>query len=140
MARAELLLCLDASGYDVWTAPTGRAAVEMAEQTPLDIILLDLDGMYEISPDVMVSGFRVLHLLGRLTRERPVAVVVMTNMDFAEVEGPVRASADGFINKPVDPAQLIQRLRGALARARSRHRPRMTSASPAWHSPLPGAL
>ncbi|HEY7350247.1 MAG TPA: response regulator [Ktedonobacterales bacterium] len=130
MVRTELSLCLDASGYDVWAASTGHAAVELAEQMPLDVIVLDLDGMYEVGQEqAMISGFRVLHLLGRLTRERPVAVVVMTSMDFAEVEGPVRASADDFVNKPIEPAQLIRRLRGALDRARTRHQ---LTASVAW--------
>ncbi len=133
-ARAELLLCLEAAGYDVWAAPIGRAAVELAEQAPLDMILLDLDGRYEISPEVMVSGFRVLHLLGRLTRERSVAVVVLTGMDFAEVEGPVRANADDFINKPIEPAQLIQRLRGALERLRRCSQRRVAAAAPAWQA------
>jgi CheY-like chemotaxis protein len=121
-ARAELSLHLGASGYEVWAASTGWAVVELAEQQPLDGILLDLDGMYEAGQEqTMISGFRVLQLLGRLTRGRPVAVVVITSMDFAEVEGPVRASADDFVNKPIEPAQLIRRLQGALERVRARH-------------------
>jgi CheY-like chemotaxis protein len=131
-APSEVLLRLDASGYEVWTPSTGRAAVELAELTPPDIILLDLDGMYEIGQAIKVSGFRVLHLLGRLKRERPVAVVVMTSLDFAEVEGPVRASADGFINKPIEPTRLIERLQGTLDRVRLRHRQRCAAATPAW--------
>src|ERR1051326_4963274 len=79
---SEIALLLDASGYEVRAASTGRAAVEVAEQTPPDIILLDLDGMYEISLDVKVSGFRVLHLLGRLRQAHPLAVVVMTSQDY----------------------------------------------------------
>ena len=49
------------------------------------------------------------------------AMVVMTSQDYTEVEGPVRASADDFINKPIQPAQLHRRLQGALDRVRSRH-------------------
>ncbi len=118
---SEIALRLRASGYDVQSASTGRAAVEVAEQTPPDIILLDLDGMYEISLTAKISGFRVLHLLGRLRQEHPMAMVVMTSQDYTEVEGPVRASADDFINKPIQPAQLHGRLQGALDRVRSRH-------------------
>jgi len=121
-ARAELSLHLGASGYEVWAASTGWAVMELAEHQHLDGILLDLDGMYEAGQEqAMISGFRVLQLLGRLARGRPVAVVVMTSMDFAEVEGPVRASADDFVNKPIEPAQLIRRLQGALERVRARH-------------------
>ncbi len=141
---SELLRRLDASGYDVWAASTGRAAVELAEQTPPDIILLDLDGMYEITQAIKISGFRVLHLLGRLRSEHPLAVVVMTGLDYTEVEGPIRASADEFVNKPVEPAQLLQRLQGALARVRTRHhyrcagddargQPNGLAVAPAWY-------
>jgi DNA-binding response OmpR family regulator len=120
----ELPLHLDASGYDVQMACKGCTAVELAEQIPPDIILLDLDGMYEIKQAGRVSGFRVLQLLGRLRHGHPVAVVVVTSMDYAEVEGPVRASADDFVNKPIEPAHLIRRLQGALDRVRARHQQR----------------
>jgi DNA-binding response OmpR family regulator len=131
---AEIVVHLDASGYEVWTASNGRAAVELAEQSPPDIILLDLDGMYEINHMVKVSGFRVLHLLGRLKRGHPVAVVVMTALDYTEVEGPVRASADDFINKPIEPAQLLCRLQGALDRVRNRHQQHRITVAPAWEA------
>ncbi len=120
-ASSELLRRLDAAGYDVWAASTGRAAMELAEQTPPDIILLDLDEMYEIGQAIKVSGFRVLHLLGRLRNGHPMALVVMTRLDYSEVEGPIRASADDLVNKPIEPAQLIKRLQGALARVRARY-------------------
>ena len=56
---SEIALRLGASGYDVQSASSGRAAVEVAEQTPPDIILLDLDGMYEMSlrPRFRGSGY-----------------------------------------------------------------------------------
>jgi CheY-like chemotaxis protein len=139
-----LLRRLVASGYDVWAASTGRAAVELVEQTPPDIILIDLDEMYEITQAIKVSGFRVLHLLGRLRNGHPMAMVVMTRLDFAEMEGLIRrASADELIAKPVEPAQLLQRLQGALARVRARYQshraddttpgqPRGVVAPPVW--------
>jgi DNA-binding response OmpR family regulator len=135
---SEIALRLDASGYEVRAASTGRAAVEVAEQTPPDIILLDLDGRYEISLAVKVSGFRLLHLLGRLRQAHPMAVVVMTSQDYTEVEGPVRASADDFINKPIQPAQLHRRLQGALERVRNRHQQHhLPAVSPALVGEMP---
>ncbi|HEU5370351.1 MAG TPA: response regulator [Ktedonobacterales bacterium] len=136
-----LPLRLDASGYAVQMACKGCTAMELAEQTPPDIILLDLDGIYEINQAGKVSGFRVLQLLGRLRRGHPMAVVVMTSMDYTEVEGPVRASADDFVKKPIDAAHLIHRLQGALDRVRSRYQQRCAAerapshnfaAEPAW--------
>jgi len=130
--RLELELRLGAAGYVVWAVSTGREALELAEQGALDAIVLDLDGLYEASrTGAMISGFRLLHLLWRLTRERPVAMVVITNLDYTEVEGPVRASADDFINKPVMLPQLLRRLQSARDRVRARHQRSGTAASPA---------
>ena len=131
----ELALHLDASGYAVQMACKGCTAVELAERIHPDIILLDLDGMYEIRQAGRVSGFRVLQLLGRLRHGHPLAVVVMTSMDYTEVEGPVRAGADDFVKKPIEPVHLIRRLQGALERVRARHPQRCAAAerAPSHH-------
>ncbi len=119
----EVTVRLSASGHEVYTASTAQEALERAEQMPLDVILLDLDGSYSTGWDgVMISGFRLLYLLRRLTGDRPVALIVLTEMDYAEVEGVVRASADALVNRPLLPMQLVGRVHAALARARSRHR------------------
>lgn len=117
---------LEASGYEVYTANTASEALDQAEQIPLDVIVLDLDGYYVTSRDgLMISGFRLLYLLRRLVGERPIAVMVVTELDYAEVEGAVCAHADALVNKPVTPGQLLARLRAALERVRSRCRQRL---------------
>lgn len=124
-ACTEVASRLGDSGYGLCTACTTHHALELAEQPLVDVVMLDLDGHYEAGKDGMViSGFRLLHLLWRLTRGRPVALVVISAMDYTEVEGAVRASADDFINKPVGTTQLTSRLRGALGRVRTRARER----------------
>lgn len=121
-ARLEMVLRLNASGYVTWAAGTVREALELAEQMPPDVIVLDLDEQYEAGRDgAMISGFRLLHLLRRLTSDHPVALVVVTRLDYAEVEGAVRASADALVNKPVLPEKLLSQLRAALERVRSRY-------------------
>lgn len=119
-------LHLEASGYDVYTANAVYEALDLAEQMPLDVIVLDLDGYYGTGRDsLMVSGFRLLYLLRRLVGERPVALMVVTALDYAEVEGAICAHADALVNKPVTPIQLLARLRAALERVRSRCRQRL---------------
>jgi CheY-like chemotaxis protein len=126
-ACAELALGLGDAGYSLCTAWTTHKALELAEQSPIDVVILDLDGRYEVGGNsTVVSGFRLLHLLWRLTRGRPVALVVISALDYAEVEGAVRERADDFINKPVGGMQLLSRLRGALSRVRARHQQGMT--------------
>ncbi len=122
-ARQEIILRLSASGYVTWAAGTVCEALELAEQVAPDVIVLDLDEQYEAGPQqgVVISGFRLLHLLRRLTSGRPVALVVVTRLDYAEVEGAIRASADALVNKPVLLAQLLGRLRAALERVRRRY-------------------
>lgn len=83
----------------------------------MGVLVLDLDGQYAMSrAGAMISSVRLLALLGRLRRGRPVAIVVLTRLDYAEVEGAVRAHADDVVNPPVPPAHLIGRLRAVLAR------------------------
>ena len=122
---------LEASGYEVYTASTASEAMDQAEQLPLDVIVLDLDGYYGTSRDcLMISGFRLLYLLRRLIGERPIALMVVTELDYAEVEGAVCAHADALVNKPVTPGQLLARLRAALERVRSRCRQRLALPRP----------
>lgn len=129
-ACTELASRLGDAGFGFCTACTTRKALELAEQPFVDGVVLDLDGHYEAGMDGMVvSGFRLLHLLWRQTRGRPIALVVISRMDYTEVEGAVRACADDFINTPVGTAQLTSRLRGAHGRVRARHQQRAAGAA-----------
>jgi DNA-binding response OmpR family regulator len=124
-------LRLHASGYEVYTASTASEALDLAEHLPLDVIVLDLDGDYATGRDnLMISGFRLLYLLRRVIGERPVALMVVTACDYAEIEGAVCAHADALVNKPVSPGQLIARLCAALERVRSRCRHRLVLPQP----------
>jgi len=121
ITRLEIQVNLSASGYALYAASTVRQALELAEQATLDVIVLDLDERYEAGWEgVMISGFRLLQLLRRVTSDRPVALVVMTGLDYAEVEGVLHSSADALVNKPLLAEQLSGRLRAALERVRRR--------------------
>ncbi|HEU5201042.1 MAG TPA: hypothetical protein VFU32_15490 [Ktedonobacterales bacterium] len=124
-------LRLHASGYEVYTASAASEALDQAEHLPLDVIVLDLDGDYATGRDhLMISGFRLLYLLRRVIGERPVALMVVTACDYAEVEGAICAHADALVNKPVSPGQLVARLRAALERVRSRCHRRLAVPQP----------
>ena len=124
-------LHLHASGYEVYTANTVPEALDLAERMPLDVIVLDLDVYYATGRDsLMISGFRLLYLLRRLIGERPVALIVVTALDYAEIEGAVREHADALVNKPVMPVQLMARVRAALERVRNRWRQRQPMPHP----------
>ena len=129
--QLSFTLRLHAAVYEVYTASTASEALDLAEHMPLDVIVLDLDGYYATGLDnLMVSGFRLLYLLRRMIGERPVALMVVTALDYAEVEGAICAHADALVNKPVSPGQLVARLRAALERVRSRCRSRVALSQP----------
>ena len=108
---------LRTSGYEAYPLRTACEAIELAESKLPDAIVLDLDGRYAAgAPGGMISGFRLLQVCWQVTRAHPTALVVLTTMDFAEVEGAMRARVQAFINKPVAPARLSDCLRAALGR------------------------
>ena len=48
----------------------------------MGVLVLDLDGQYAMSrAGAMISSVRLLALLGRLRRGRPVAIVVLTRLE-----------------------------------------------------------
>ena len=101
---------LEDLGYETISAGSGREALEKVADTLPDLILLDV-----IMPDV--DGFTVCRMLKEDRKTRLIPVVIMTSLNATEdrVEG-IEAGADDFLSKPVDPRELIARIRTALKR------------------------
>ena len=95
---------LSTEGYSVATAVDGPAALEEVRCNPPDVVLLDvkLPGL---------DGFEVCRRLKRDGATRLIPVILVTSMDTARdrVEG-LRAGADDFLTKPVEPAELLARV------------------------------
>jgi CheY-like chemotaxis protein/anti-sigma regulatory factor (Ser/Thr protein kinase) len=115
---------LAAAGYAVEMAADGNEALERMQAQPFDLILVD----------VWMPGMNGLDLIARLHSEahRP-RVVVMTADDTPEtVLRAVREHAYRYVQKPVDPALLLQVVQRALA-AKPATRPiQVLSAKPDW--------
>lgn len=97
-------------GYDVFTAMSGRAAVETAEREKPDLIVLDL-GL----PDM--DGVEV----ARIVRESVSVPIVVLSARGAEGDK-VRAldiGADDYVTKPFGAEELLARIRAALRRSDS---------------------
>jgi two-component system KDP operon response regulator KdpE len=95
-------------GYDVLTAMSGRAAIEVIEREKPDLIVLDL-GL----PDV--DGVEVC----RTVRETMPVPIVILSARGAE-EDKVRAldlGADDYVTKPFGVEELLARIRAALRRS-----------------------
>lgn len=102
--RALLTRLLVRDGYRVETAEDGEAAlVAVAVNTP-DLVLLDvrLPG---------IDGFEVCRRLKGQAATRLLPVVLVTGLDAREhkIDG-IRAGADDFLSKPIDPAELTARV------------------------------
>lgn len=101
------------AGFEVREAATGTAGVETANETPVDLVVLDID-----LPDI--DGYEVCRRIRSMPTTSRVRVVYLSASfidDSHKVQG-FEAGADGFLNHPVEPAVLIATV-GALLRTRA---------------------
>jgi two-component system KDP operon response regulator KdpE len=112
---------LSVQGYEVLEAEDGRAALEVARRSPVDILVLDL-GL----PDV--DGFEVIRTL----REGGSTVPIIVLSSRTDEAGKVKAldlGADDYVTKPFGVDELLARIRAAL-----RHRLQQQGERPVFRS------
>jgi two-component system cell cycle response regulator len=95
--------------YEVVTARSGAEAIEIANQRPIDIILLDV-----MMPDM--DGFETCRKLKSSEKTANIPVVMVTALSETEdrVQG-LEAGADDFLTKPINDTALFARIK-SLAR------------------------
>lgn len=101
---------LRARGYEVFSAMTGRAALEAVDVDKPDLIVLDL-GL----PDI--NGVEVCRQM-RQTRSTPILVLSARGAEGDKVNA-LDAGADDYVTKPFGAEELLARIRAALRRAES---------------------
>jgi CheY-like chemotaxis protein len=94
--------------YDLLTAEDGAEAVEQALSEKPDLILMDV-----IMP--RMTGFEALRALRKspTTRGTPV-ILVTTRGEPANVEEGWEAGCSDYLTKPIDPEELLAKVRGCL--------------------------
>ncbi|MGE5538902.1 MAG: PleD family two-component system response regulator [Gemmatimonas sp.] len=99
---------LTAEYFAVQSAQSGAAALQLAEQEPPDIILLDV-----MMPEM--DGFEVCRRLKANPRTGAIPVVMVTALSDTEdrVKG-LEAGADDFLTKPVNDLTLFARVRSLV--------------------------
>lgn len=103
---------LDAAGMTVLVALEGNQALAIAERMTPDIILLDA-----IMPNM--DGFETCRRLKRLPGCAHVPVIFMTGLSDSEhVVMGLEAGGVDYITKPINPDELVARMRVHLANAR----------------------
>jgi two-component system KDP operon response regulator KdpE len=101
---------LRARGYEVFSAMTGRAALESVERDKPDLIVLDL-GL----PDI--NGVEVCRQI-RETQSVPILVLSARGAEGDKVKA-LDAGADDYVTKPFGTEELLARIRAALRRVES---------------------
>ena len=103
--RRLLRVTLEANGYRVFDAATGKDGVAQAVQRRPEVVLLDL-GL----PDL--EGAEVLKRLREWSRV-PVIIPSVRDREDDKVAA-LDAGADDYVTKPFNSAELLARLRAAL--------------------------
>ncbi|MBE0632018.1 MAG: response regulator [Burkholderia vietnamiensis] len=99
--RALLQATLAQAGYDVTVAPDGEAGFDMAATMPYDLVLTDQNMPRR-------SGLEVISALRRLSAYTSTPILVLTTEGSDAFKDAARdAGATGWIEKPIDPAVLI---------------------------------
>jgi len=106
--RRALRIFLDAHGYGVVLAATGREGLELAAREHPDVVILDL-GL----PDM--DGVQVATELRSWSRV-PIVVLSARDAEASKVAA-LDAGADDYVTKPFGMNEFLARLRAALRRA-----------------------
>ncbi|MDX8514300.1 response regulator transcription factor [Mesorhizobium captivum] len=104
--RKLLRVGLGSQGYTVSEAPNAKAAIELIETQPPDLILLDLG----------LPGMSGLDLLGKWRNDGldiPV-VILSSRTDEAGIVQALELGADDYVTKPFGMNELVARIRVAL--------------------------
>lgn len=105
-----LRFTLEAAGFVVVTASTGRAALEIAERQIPSLVLLDL-----MLPGM--GGLDVCRELKRMPATGAVPVIMLTarGEEVDRIVG-LELGADDYVTKPFSPRELVLRIRAVLKR------------------------
>ena len=107
--RLSVRMALEDEGWEVSEAASGEEAVASFEQSPADVVLLDL-----MLPGI--DGFEVCRTIRRVS-DVPI-VMVTARTDTHDVVAGLEAGADDYLTKPFQPKELSARIRALLRRAR----------------------
>jgi putative two-component system response regulator len=108
-SRQFLTRILEREGYVVKSATEGRTALQIINQTPPDVVILDVR-----LPEI--DGFEVCRRVRVDARTRLIPIIMVTGYDAqAERVQGLSAGADDFLGKPFDNYELLARVR-SLAR------------------------
>lgn len=107
LLRRSLAFHLEQAGYRVLTAQNAEDALQLAQQRPIDLVLLDIGLPGK-------DGLDALHEL-KARYELPVIFLTARRRELDEVVG-LESGADDYITKPFDVDVLLAHVRAVLRR------------------------
>ena len=107
--RETLTYNLERQGYDVTTAPDGRAALKVTREEKPDLIVLDV-----MLPGL--DGFEVCRIL-RKEMSAPILMLTARDEEVDKVVG-LEVGADDYLTKPFSMRELLARVKAQLRRVR----------------------
>jgi len=112
--RVLLKMVLESHGLGYLGAQDGQAGLQAARRDLPDLMLLDLE-----MPQM--DGFGVLEALraDRATADLPVIILTATYMEPASVERGLSLGADEYLVKPINPEELLVRIRSVIRARRA---------------------
>jgi len=103
--RDSLNGVLAAEGYFVIPAENGQQALDLASQSPVDLVLLDLN----------MPGKNGWDTFEQLTREHPLIPIIIVTGRSNQLFTALSAGAGGLLEKPMDIPTLLQTMEKLLA-------------------------
>ncbi|MFQ5854036.1 MAG: GAF domain-containing protein [Anaerolineae bacterium] len=101
---------LSNDGYTVYTANSGSQAIRIARETPLDVVLLDLE-----MPDG--DGITIFETIRGFQRDT-IGIVVASHPSMEAAIDALKQGVSGFVLKPFTPNELRQAISEAVERRR----------------------
>lgn len=112
--RLLLARSVELHGYRATLAENGRVALEMLQNSPFDLLLLDIE-----MPEV--DGFQVLAQLKADAALRDLPVIVTSSVEgVANIVRCIELGAEDYLSKPVNPILLKARISASLEKKRLR--------------------
>lgn len=106
--RFSLVHNLGFEGYDVTEASNGRIALELYEQQPFDLVILDI-----MMPEV--DGLTVLKQIRTKNQDIPILMLTAKSTEMDKVIG-FELGADDYLTKPFGLGEFLARVKALLRR------------------------